>query len=143
MGFLDFWKKPLKTRSNSPKEIIKHIIDYMPDFYKTERQFILCVDFWEHLEWGLAIESLVELAEETGHYFSDHFWNSVATAAHQMELNHVSRYCEQQIARNKKEINWKISFGDVIEKIDERHFVHHTAQKIKDGWDIAGVRKIT
>lgn len=135
MRFLKFWKKPVQTLNGSPREIIKHVIDYMPDFYKSQRQFVLCVDFWEHLELGLAIESLVELAEETGHYFSEEFWNSISIAACQMELKHVSKICEEQIAKNRKDITWKISFGDVIEKIDDRHFIHRTAQKIKDELD--------
>lgn len=130
------WFSKLKksTPIKSPKEIIRHIIDYMPDFYKDQRQFIFCADYFKHKEWELALDSLIELADETGHYFSVDFWNSISIAAYQMDMKNAVKQCEQQILRNTKEIGWKISLGNTVAKIDETHFKHYIAQKIKDQW---------
>jgi len=130
-----FFKSKKKEVVKSPKEIIGHIIDYIPNNYLHHKQFVLCVGYFENMDYELVLDSLIELANETGHYFSEDFWNSISIAAYQMELKNIGKFCEQQIARNRQDISWKISFGEVIEKMDERHFVHHTAQRIKDEWD--------
>ena len=57
------------------------MIDYIPEFYKNHRQFQNSIEFYEINEFGLALESLVELADETEHYFSEEFWTELGRAA--------------------------------------------------------------
>ncbi len=106
----------------------------MPEYYRTHRQFINCVEYLEHREWGLALDSLIELTEETGHYFSEEFWNGLADAANKMGLGDKADYCRQQIQRNMTEIKSKTPFGWTTVKSDDTHFVHHISDKLKNEW---------
>ena len=45
---------------------------YLMNNVETPEQFINCIDFLDNREWELALDSLIELADETGHYFSDY-----------------------------------------------------------------------
>lgn len=132
MKFLDFFKQ--KANDRSPKEIISNILEFSPELYKTHRQFKNCIEFFDNRELGLALESLIELAEETGHYFSDHFWSDLSIAAEEMSMNEQAQYCNLQIKRNLEEIKWKIPFGSTVLKIDDTHFEHYYSQKLKDQW---------
>lgn len=118
----------------SPEQTLRRLIEYMPEFYKTQRQYINCVDFIEHREWELALDSLIELAEETGHYFSEDYWIGLAVSAEKMKLSKKSNYCRQQIKRNENDINSKIPFGWTTIKIDSNHFQSHISEKIMDEW---------
>lgn len=112
------------------------MVDYMPDFYKTQRQFINCVEFLENREWKLALDSLIELADETGHYFSEEFWLGLADSANKMNLTEKVNYCRKQIKRNEEDIKSKTPFGWTIIKFDDTHFQHHISEKLKEEWAI-------
>jgi hypothetical protein len=84
----------------SPEQSIRRLVDYMPDFYRRQRQFIDCIEFLEHREWELALDSLIELADETEHYFSEDFWLGLADSADKMGLTDKANYCRKQIKRN-------------------------------------------
>jgi hypothetical protein len=118
----------------SAKETINRIVDYMPDFYKTQRQFINCLDFIEHNEWGLALDSLIELTQETEHYFSEDFWSGLADSADKMNMKQQASFCRKQIDRNAKDVKFKTSFGWTTVKIDDNHFQQHISEKLKDEW---------
>jgi hypothetical protein len=118
----------------SPEQTMRRLIEYMPEFYKTHRQYINCVDFLEHREWELALDSLIELADETGHYFSEDYWIGLADSAEKMKLSKKSNYCRQQIKRNENDIKSKIPFGWTTIKIDSNHFQSHISEKLKDEW---------
>jgi hypothetical protein len=83
----------------------------MPDFYRTHRQFINCVEFLENREWELAFDSLIELADETEHYFSEDFWLELADYADKMDLTDKANYCRKQIKQNEEDIKSKTPFG--------------------------------
>jgi hypothetical protein len=118
----------------SPEQTMRRLIEYMPEFYKTQRQYINCIDFLEHREWELALDSLIELADETGHYFSEDYWLGLADSAEKMKLSKESSYCRQQIKRNENDIKTKIPFGWTTIKIDSNHFQSHISEKLKDEW---------
>jgi len=40
---------------------MRRLVEYMPEFYKTHRQFVNLIDFLECREWKLALKSLIEL----------------------------------------------------------------------------------
>jgi len=106
----------------------------LPSVYNDHRQLKNSNDFLQQNELGLALDSLIELAEETGHYFSDKFWLDLADAADKMEMNEERDFCRQQIRNTEKDLKFKVSFGSTIEKIDDTHFQHFISEKTKDKW---------
>ena len=130
MGLFSFKEKAL-----DPATIIQRIIDYMPEHYRTQRQFKNCVDYLGHEELGLALDSLIELADESGDYFSEEFWGGLADAANKMHLQEKADFCRDQIKRNKNEINSKTPFGWATRKIDDTHFQHHISEKLRAEWE--------
>lgn len=129
----NFIKRQPKTDS-SPEQTIRRLVDYMPDFYKTQRQFINCVEFLENRELELALDSLIELAYETGHYFSEEFWLGLADSAEKMDLTEKANYCRKQIKRNEEDIKLKTPFGWTTIKFDDTHFQHNISEKLKEEW---------
>lgn len=135
MKLFNFIKRQQKT-DLTPEQTIRRLVDYMPDFYKTHRQFINCAECLDHREWELAFDSLIELADETEHYFSEDFWLGLADSADKMGLTEKSNYCREQIKRNEKDIKSKTPFGWTTIKFDDTHFQHHISEKLKEEWAI-------
>jgi hypothetical protein len=129
----NFLKRQIKT-DFSPEQTIRRLVDYIPDFYRSQRQFIHCLEFLEYREWELALDSLIELADESNHYFPEDFWLGLADSADKMNLTEKANYCRKQIKRNAEEIKLKTPFGWTTVKIDDTHFQHHISEKIKKGW---------
>jgi len=128
--------KRKQKKDFSPEQTMRHLIEYMPKFYETQRQYVNCIDFLENREWEPALDSLIELADETGHYFSEDYWLGLADSADKMKLNKKSNYCRQQIKRNEKDIKSKTPFGWTTVKIDDNHFQSHISEKLKDEWAV-------
>ena len=118
----------------SSEEIIRHLVDYMPEFYRTHRQFINCIEYLDNNEWELALDSLVELVNETNHYFSADFWLELASSADKMNLIEKANYCRKQITRNNFDIGSKTPFGWTTIKIDDTHYQHYISDKLKEEW---------
>ena len=133
MKLFNFIKRQPKT-DFSPEQTIRRLVDYMPDFYRTHGQFINCVEFLENREWELALDSLIELAHETEHYFSEDFWLGLADSADKMNLTDKANYCRKQIKRNVEDIKSKTPFGWTTIKFDNTHFQHHISEKLKEEW---------
>lgn len=110
MKLVNFIKRQSKTYF-SPEQPVRRLVDYIPDFYKTQRQFINCVEFLKNREWELALDSLIELADETEHYFPEDFWLGLADSAEKMNLADKANYCRKQIKRNAEDIKSKTPFG--------------------------------
>jgi hypothetical protein len=100
MKLFSFIKRKLK-KDPTAEQRIRRVIEYMPEFYKTHRQFLACIEYLDYNEWGLALDSLIQLADETGHYFSEEFWLELAAAADTMKLTKEAGYCKEQIKRNE------------------------------------------
>lgn len=130
MKLFNFIKRQPKS-DLTPEQTIRRLLNYMPDYYKTQRQFINSVEFLENREWELAIDSLIELADETGHYFSEEFWLGLANSADKMNL---TNYCIKQIKRNEDEVKSKTPFGWTTIKFNDTHYQHHISEKLKEEW---------
>ncbi|WP_189318545.1 hypothetical protein [Flavobacterium sp. LM5] len=133
MKLFNFIKRQPKL-DFSPEQTIKRIVDYMPDFYKTHRQFINCVEFLDNREWELALDSLIELSDETEHYFAEDFWLGLEDSAKKMGLTDKVKYCRKQIKRNERDIKSKTPFGWTTIKFDDTHFQNHISEKLKEEW---------
>ena len=90
----------------SSEQTLRRLVDYMPDFYKTNRQFIDSVEFLEHREWELALDCIIELADETEHYFAEDFWLGLADSAEKMNLKdkaNISEKLKEEWATERRE----------------------------------------
>lgn len=139
MGLFDFFKTKTEQTKTEPdlttEQIIRALIDDIPEHYRTHRQFINCIEYLEQGEWALSHDSLIELADESEHFFSDDFWLGLADAATKMNLNEKADYCREQLRITKSKISWTIPKSSTVEKIDETHYQHYYSQKLKDSWD--------
>lgn len=114
--------------------MITEIIEFIPEFYKDKKQYKETVEHLEYNEWELALDSLIDLADESGHYFSNDFWLELAKIADKMNLTQQSSHCHKQQEKIKAEVGWNISKGSTVLKIDDTHFQHFYAEKVKDKW---------
>lgn len=133
MKLFNFIQKKQST-DKTPNQIIKNLIDYLPGVYNDHRQLTASIEFLKQNELGLALDSLIELTEETGHYFSDKYWLDLADAADQMEMIKERDFCRQQIRKTEKDLKFKVSFGSTVDKKDDTHFQHYISEKTKDKW---------
>jgi hypothetical protein len=132
--FSIFKKRKTEPQDLKPAAILRLTQEYVPEFYKDSEHFKESKEFLENNEWGLALEALIEMADESGHYFSEDFWLDLAICADKMQMTEQAEYCRQQIIRNEKEIGSKIPQGWTTIKIDDTHFQHHIAEIVKDKW---------
>lgn len=133
MGLFNFMKKK-NQETVSPEKILQRIVDYMPNEYIEQRQFVNCKEYLEHREWGLALESLIELTSETDHFFSEEFWQELSKSAKVMGMDDAVKYCNKQLKRNASELNSITPFGWSTLKVDETHFQTFISEKLKNEW---------
>jgi len=96
MGIFDFIRKK-KQETIVPQKILQRLVEYMPDEYTKQRQFVNCKEYLAHNELELALESLIELTAETDHYFSEEFWLELTKAAKQMNMTDAVKYSNNQL----------------------------------------------
>ena len=130
--FSIFKKRKTEPRELTPVAILRLTQEYVPEFYKNSGHFKESKDFLKQNEWGLALDMLIEMADESGHYFSEDFWLNLAICADKMQMTQQAEYCRQQITRNEKEIGYKTPKGWTTIKIDDAQFEHHVAEIVKD-----------
>lgn len=132
--FSIFKKRKTEPEELTPVALLRLTQEYIPDIHKDSKHFKDSKEFLHNNEWGLALNSLVEMANESGHYFSETFWLDLANCADKMQMTSQANYCRQQIALTEKEIGFKISNSSTVVKIDSNHFEHYTAEIVKDKW---------
>lgn len=136
MGLFDFLKKrQVKPNSLSLKKAIQRLIDFLPEYYKSHRQYANCIEFFEVNELGLALDSLSELALESEHFFSTEFWETIGLAADEMGMSTLSKTAQRERARVIRMENVNPYFGSTTQRIDETHYQHYIAEVLKDSWD--------
>jgi len=135
LGLFSFKKKKEKPQL-SPKQTIERIIEYMPACYEKQRQFINSKEFFEQNELGLSVDSLVELADESGHYFSEEFWDGLTNVARTMGMDKIAEHCAIQSKQNMVDYGGKIPFGWTKNKIEENLFEANISKKLRNEWDI-------
>lgn len=129
-----FKKRKTESQDLTLAAILRLTQAYVPEFYKDSEKFKEIKEFLDHNEWGLALETLIEIADESGHYFSEDFWHNLATCVDKIQMPQQADYCRQQVIRNEKEVGNKTPKGWTTIKIDDTHFQHHIAEIVKDEW---------
>ena len=132
--FSIFKKRKTEPSELTPAAILRLTQDYVPEFYKDSEQFKESKNCLKHNEWGLALDNLIEMADESGHYFSEDFWLNLATCADKMQMTPQAEYCKQQIMKNENDVGYKTPEGWTTVMIDDNHFEHHIAELVKDKW---------
>lgn len=118
----------------TPAAILRATQEYIPEFYRESKHFKDSKEFFEHSEFGLALESLIEMADESGHYFSETFWLDLATCADKMQMAKEADYCRQQVVKNENELRTRMPNGWTTVKLDETHYEHKIAEVVKNKW---------
>ena len=80
-----------------PAAILAQIVLLIPDEYKANRQYPFCIEMLEQGEWGLALASLLDFADETGYSFSHEIWHGLAVAADKMQMSTEAKFCREQL----------------------------------------------
>ena len=133
MKLFNFLKKK-NQEPVSPEKILQRLLEYMPDEYSQQRQFINCKEYLAQNELGLALDSLIEMTSETEHYFSEEFWNELKKAGKEMKMDNAVNYSNKQIERNAAELHSILPFGWTTIKVDEHHFQSFISSKLKNEW---------
>lgn len=133
MGIFNFFRKKKEVITNVseclPDDIIKRVAEYVPDFYMDSDQYKACLSHIKDNAFEDALKDLIELADKSGHYFSEEFWNELSDAAVKMNMINEAEYCKLQIERNKTDLKFVTPFGWTIIKIDDTHYQKHTSDK--------------
>ena len=129
MNIWSIFKKHKKGfQQLKPFAMLLLIQEYIPEFYKENKGFKESEEYLRYNEWGLALESLIELADDSGHYFSNYFWNNLTICANKMEMFAEAEYCRQQLIKNETTLGSKLPNGSTAVKIDDNTYQHYTAK---------------
>jgi hypothetical protein len=132
--FSIFKKRKTEPPDMTPAAILRLTQEYVPEFYRDSKHYKDSKEFLENNEWGLALESLIEMANESGHYFSETFWLDLAICADKMQMNKEAEYCRQQVVKNERELRTKTPNGWTTIKLDDTHYEHKIAAAVEDKW---------
>ncbi len=132
--FSIFKKHKPPTPDLKPAAMLRLVQEYVPEYYRDSKHFKESKDFLRQGEWGLALEWLIEMADKSGHYFSEDFWLDLATCADKMQLTKEAEYCRQQVRRNETEIGITTPKGWTTVKLTNNHLEHHIAKIIENKW---------
>ena len=69
----------------TPATILRLTQQYVPEFYRSGKEFKDSKEFLENNEWGLALDSLIEMANESGH-FAEVVKDKLAGERHQKDM---------------------------------------------------------
>lgn len=117
-----------------PDMILTEVLEYTPELYKSSTHFTEASGFLADRKWDLALNSLVELAEESGHYFSEDFWLNLALCANKINQPSRKEHCHRQIERIKKETGLYAPKGWTIIKVADNIHTFQIARVIKERW---------
>lgn len=133
MNFFSLFKKRKQDPQKlPPAAILRDVQEFVPEYYKDSKHFVDSKEFLNQNELQLALSSLIEMANESGHYFSEDFWLELNICADKMQLSQEAEYCRQQIVRNEEELRFKTPKGWTTIKADDNHFQHHIAEAAKE-----------
>lgn len=72
---------------SSIKKILLSAAGFVDEKYNSHRQKLAFNEYIEHYEFGLALDSLLELVDETEEKFTKEFWLLLKEAAQMMKLS--------------------------------------------------------
>lgn len=125
MGIFSFFKKP-RFPDSIPEvttgELLQQQLDFIPDYYKVQPQFMRSVESLAQHEHEPALESLIELAVESGHCFSEHNWKTLAQVATRLNLPARARYCLTESWATKRRRQDKV---EQMRRVDGFYYCAH------------------
>lgn len=84
-------------RTLTTKQLLIDAADFVEKKYNNQRQRINFAEFIEHNEFELALDSLLELADEVEDRFEYGFWQNLEQAASKMKLSDHEKIIKQKI----------------------------------------------
>lgn len=118
----------------NPPQIFQRLMDYLPEHHTKSKIYGHIEMHMRTRQWEWALLSLIELADKSGHYFSEEYWLSLADAAKQLGKPDKETYCKAQIARNREELRMATPFGWTSIKLDNNQVQHFISNKIREEW---------
>lgn len=74
------------------RKLLAKVLLQVPDDYKANREYNNAKEFIDHFEPELALESFIELVDETEGKFPNDFWLGLIEAAEKMNLPNTIQY---------------------------------------------------
>ncbi|MFT3679516.1 MAG: hypothetical protein QM791_04545 [Ferruginibacter sp.] len=87
---------------SSLKSILSGAAALVAVYCKDKIQYKEVLEYLEYNEWGLAYNTLIELAEDAGCCFPVEFWLKLSIAADRMNLKEQANYCRKKITEAEK-----------------------------------------
>ena len=73
--------------------------------------------FFKNKDLELAVKSLLKLANESGHYFSNEFWNRLSQVTDKMNLKAEFEFCKGQLEKNVKDESFHTRWDGLYQKL--------------------------
>lgn len=69
--------------------MLQRIYDLVPENCRDNRQYFYSGDFIENREWNLAMDSFLELVEETKAIFPQEYWDLLSLAGYKLRIENI------------------------------------------------------
>lgn len=127
---------PNFTQQQNPANIslsvnkqINQILSSLPEIYLKHQQIIIARNYLDHSEWVLALESIIEMTQKTGHLFSQDFWLELKDIAQLLNQGKTAEYCHAQMLHTTREFKGVLEKGNTAERLEDGSFTHHEVKK--------------
>ncbi|HEX2533311.1 MAG TPA: hypothetical protein VHK69_06225 [Chitinophagaceae bacterium] len=77
-------------------KLLAEAASLIPEAIRMNRQFGYYFEYMQHYEFGLALDSLLELVDETGFLAPKEFWQYLYQAAETMRLEQLSLFLQEK-----------------------------------------------
>lgn len=111
--------------SHSMEMHITGVLKNLPQTYHKHQQIIIAKNYLQHAEWALALESIVEMANKTGHLFSQEFWMDLKDIAQNLNQPKIAEHCHEQMLHTTREYKGVIEKGNTVAKTKDGSFIYH------------------
>lgn len=95
MGTFDFLKR--WNSKPSIKKRLRKLLNSLYESFADKQYFQQSVEYNHQEEWGLAIESLIELGSSGSAQFTKEVWVELYQLANEIGLDEDANYCRKQI----------------------------------------------
>ena len=127
------FKKPEQNyggNATMARRKLSYALDYLPELYKAQQDYKVALYYMDNQEWGLALKSMIELTQKTGHYFAQDFWIELKDAAQEMGMGNEVNHCRNQLARNTEQLNEILPLGWTAEKNEAGELIYHKSTRV-------------
>jgi hypothetical protein len=121
----------MENESVASEAVLRGLIEYIPDFYKEKDNFKEGLNLLEKNNIESSVKCFIKLADEPMLYFSDEFWIKIKIITLELGVKELSKFCQEKIERNKKDIDYSIPYGWAIVKINDASYQSYISKKLQ------------